>query len=132
LLFARYVALGEDAVSSYIKTYKTENKEYAKSRSTQLLKTERVQKMVKEEVKQILEDEGVSANYIIQRFKQVADIADNDGYVLRSLESLAKIAGLFDTGSEKQQLTVWGGFSPEQLKSVKNEKLLAHGETEDK
>ena len=132
LLFARYVALGEDAVSSYIKTYKTENKEYAKNRSTQLLKTERVQKMVKEEVKQILEDEGVSANYIIQRFKQVADVADNDGYVLRSLESLAKIAGLFDTGSEKQQLTVWGGFSPEQLKSVKNERLLAHGESDDK
>ena len=73
----------------------------------------------------------MSANWIVEKFKQVADLADRDTDVLRSLESLAKMSGLFDTGSEKQQLTVWGGFSPEQLDSVKDEQLLAHGESED-
>ena len=118
IMFARYVALGEDSVDSYLKSFKTEDRKYASSRSGQLLKTERVQKMVREEIKQILDEEGVSANYIIQKFKQVADIGDRDTDVLRSLESLAKMSGLFDTGAEKQQLTVWGGFSPEQLDSV--------------
>ena len=40
------------------------------------------------------------------------------------------MSGMFDTGAEKQQLTVWGGFSPEQLDSVKDEQLVAHGESE--
>ena len=130
IMFARYIALGENSVDSYLKSFKTDDEVYAKNRSGQLLKTERVQKMVKEEIKQILEEEGVSANYIIQKFKQVADIGDRDTDVLRSLESLAKMSGLFDTGAEKQQLTVWGGFSPEQLDSVKEEQLLVHGESE--
>ena len=130
IMFARYVALGEDSVDSYLKSFKTEDRKYASSRSGQLLRTERVQKMVREEIKQILDEEGVSANYIIQKFKQVADIGDRDTDVLRSLESLAKMSGLFDTGAEKQQLTVWGGFSPEQLDSVKDEQLVAHGESE--
>ena len=130
IMFARYIALGEDSVDSYLKSFKTDDRKYASSRSGQLLKTERVQKMVREEIKQILDEEGVSANYIIQKFKQVADIGDRDTDVLRSLESLAKMSGLFDTGAEKQQLTVWGGFSPEQLDSVKDEQLVAHGESE--
>ena len=41
------------------------------------------------------------------------------------------MSGMFDTGAEKQQLTVLGGFSPEQVDSVKNEQLLAHSESED-
>ena len=130
IMFARYVALGEDSVDSYLKSFKTEDRKYASSRSGQLLRTERVQKMVKEELKQILEEEGVSANWIVEKFKQVADLADRDTDVLRSLESLAKMSGMFDTGAEKQQLTVWGGFSPEQLDSVKDEQLVAHGESE--
>ena len=130
VMFASYIALGEDSVDSYLKSYKTEDRKYASSRAGQLLRTERVQKMVKEELKQILEEEGVSANWIVEKFKQVADLADRDTDVLRSLESLAKMSGMFDTGAEKQQLTVWGGFSPEQLDSVKDEQLVAHGESE--
>ena len=130
IMFARYIALGEDSVDSYLKSFKTDDRKYASSRSGQLLRTERVQKMVKEELKQILEEEGVSANWIVEKFKQVADLADRDTDVLRSLESLAKMSGMFDIGAEKQQLTVWGGFSPEQLDSVKDEQLVAHGESE--
>ena len=87
--------------------------------------------MVREEVKQVLDEEGVSPNYIISRFKEIADIADRDTDVLRSLECLAKISGLFEPSQEKQQqLTVWSGFTPEQLEGLKEEKLLVHGESD--
>ena len=85
--------------------------------------------MVKEEIAKVLDEEGISHNYLIKRFKQVADSAEREGDVLRSLESLAKIAGLFDSQeTEKQQLTVWQGFSPEQLKAVEDKKPVLIGE----
>ena len=128
-LFARYVASGKDVVEAYLDVYNTTNVDYAKHRAGKLLKTERVLKMITEETKKVLEEEGVTASYIIQKFKQVADIGDRDSDVLRSLECLSKISGLYDTqDTKKQELTVWGGFSPEQLKQVSDEKLIAHGE----
>ena len=89
---------------------------------------------VTEEIKSILASEGVTPEYIIQRYKDIADLADKDGDKLRSLDSLAKISGLFDTEKKKEQLTVWAGFSPEQLEAIKNgqeTKLIGHAETED-
>ena len=131
VLFAQYVATGEDPVDSYLKIYNTENERYAKTQSGRLLKTDRIQKMIREEIKAVLDEESVSLNYIIRRFKQVADEGQKDGDVLRSLESLAKIAGLYEGKETKQQqLTVWGGFSPEQLEGVKQEKVLLHGEVD--
>ena len=120
LLFAQYVAQGEQPVDAYLKTYKSENLAYAKTQANRLMRTERMQKMVKEEIRQVLEEEGISHNYLIKRFKQVADSAEREGDVLRSLESLSKIAGLFDSqeSETKQQLTVWQGFTPEQMKAL--------------
>jgi hypothetical protein len=121
-LFAKYIAKGEGAVESYLKAYKTENKDYAHRRANELLKSERVRNMVTEEIKAILDSEGVTPNYIIQTFKQVSDLADRDTDRLRALESLAKIAGLFETEKKSEQLTVFAGFTDEQMKAISNGK----------
>ena len=129
VLFARYLASGENAVSAYKRAYSTKNDQYAKARSTQLLKTKRIQAMISEEVKKVLDEEGVSPNYIISKYKQISDIGENDATTLRALDSLAKISGLFETKENvKEQLTVWQGFTPEQLEHIKQEKLLGHAE----
>ena len=82
------------------------------------MKSERVRKMVSKEIKDILDSEGVTPNYIIQVFKQVTDLAERDGDRLRALESLAKISGLFETESKSEQLTVFAGFTDEQIKAI--------------
>jgi len=134
MMFVRYMASGKNAVDSYIDSYETNNERYAAKKSAQLLKTERVQTMIKEEIKKILEEEGVTASYIIERMKTIADLAEQDNVKLRSLESLAKIAGLFDNEKKQEQLTVWAGFTPEQLESIKKDekKLIAHKEKSSK
>ena len=124
-LFAQYVARGIfdknlDIVDSYVKVYDTNNKNYAKSKAQQLMRTERIQKVVSKEIQDILDIEGASPNYIIQVFKQVADLAEKDGDRLRALESLAKISGLFNTEKKSEQLTVFAGFTDEQLKAISN------------
>ena len=88
--------------------------------------------MVKEEIRAVLDEEGVTPNYIVSRLKQVADIGERDSDVLRSLDVLAKISGLYDTQTnDQQQLTVWSGFTPEQLKSIKDQQLLVSETSED-
>ena len=129
MLFARYVASGDDIVDSYLKAFPTENKNYAEIQSKRLLTSQRMQKMIKEEVQSALNEVGVSPEYLIERFKDIADISERDSDKLRSLEMLAKISGLFDTNNSKEQLTVWSGFSPEQLESIKggsNARVEAH------
>ena len=119
-LFAQYIASGQDTVSSYLKAYKTNNKNYARKRANELLRSERVRKMVSKEIKDILESEGVSNNYMIQVFKQVADLAERDNDKLRAVENLAKIAGLYETEKKSEQLTVFAGFTDEQMKAISN------------
>ena len=43
-LFAQYIARGEDTISSYLKAFKTNNKNYAKRRANELLHSERLEK----------------------------------------------------------------------------------------
>jgi hypothetical protein len=133
-LFAQYIATGTDVLEAYRKVYPAAKSEsYIKDSTTKLLKTKEIQSMIKDEIKKCLEAEGVTPEWIIGRYKTIADVADRDTDRLRSLESLSKISGMFDTAEKKtEQLTVFAGFTPEQLEEVKNGKteLLAHKERE--
>ena len=133
-LFAQYVAVGGNAINAFKKSHPNAKSEsYIKNRTSSLLKEESVQKMIKKETKECLASEGVTPEWIIGKYKTVVDVADKNSDCLRALESLTKIAGLFDTQDTKsEQLTVWAGFTPEQLEALKNEdkKLVAHAKKE--
>ena len=61
-------------------------------------------------------------------------MSDRDTDKLRSLEALAKMAALFDTEKKQEQLTVFTGFTPEQMEAISGgdkSKLIAHKEKED-
>ena len=132
-LFAQYVAKGDNAIEAYKKSHPDAKSEsYIKHRTSSLLKTESVQKMIKKEIQECLSSEGVTPEWIIGKYKTVVDVADRESDCLRALESLTKIAGMFDTQDTKsEQLTVWAGFSPEQLEALnEDKKLIAHAEKE--
>ena len=132
-LFAQYVAKGDNAIEAYKKSHPDAKSEsYIKHRTSSLLKTESVQKMIKKEIQECLASEGVSPEWIIGKYKNLVDMADRESDCLRALESLTKIAGLFDTQDTKsEQLTVWAGVSPEQLEALNgNKELIAHAEKE--
>lgn len=133
LLFAKYVASGMQMEDAYKIVYPNANKErYIRNAANKLLQQKKVMEMVKEEIALILKEEGVTPEYIIQKYKDIADVSERDQDRLRSLDALAKMSGLFETEKKKEELTVWAGFTPEQLEAVKNgqTKLLAHKEKE--
>ena len=132
-IFARYVAAGMGATEAYKLAFPDAKSEgYIKRKTDSLLKTESIQKMVKQEIREILDEEGVTNNWLIERYKTIADMSESDTPKLRALDSLAKISGLFDTDETKsEQVTIWAGFSPEQLEEVKKHgkpELIAHVE----
>jgi hypothetical protein len=133
-LFAQYVAKGDNAIDAFRKSHPDAKSEsYIKHKTSSLLRTESVQKMIKKEIQECLASEGVTPEWIIGQYKTVVDVADKNSDCLRALESLTKIAGLFDTQDTKsEQLTVWAGFTPEQLEALNNgnKKLIAHAEKE--
>ena len=131
-VFARYVAEGMEITQAYKKVFKkSKSSEYIASSAKQLMKKEEVQTMVKEEIKKTLQEEGITPDWILARYKEIADLADKDSDKLRSLESLSKISGLFDTETKQEQLTVWSGFTNEQMEALKDgnkAELIAHKE----
>ena len=135
-LFAQYVAAGMDSSQAYSILYpKAKDEQYIKTAASKLLQLKKVQKMVKEEIRELLNAEGVSPEYIIRLYKDIADISERDSDRLRSLDALAKMSGLFDTEKKQEQLTVWAGFTPEQLEAIKSDKteqkVLAYAEKEE-
>ena len=134
-VFARYVAEGNDVISAYRKAYpRAKDKKYIAEKTSTLLNKKEIRTMVKEEIKKILDDEGVTPKWIIEKYKDIADVSERDSDRLRSLEALSKISGLFETDTKKEQLAVFQGFTPEQLESFngKETKLVAAGEKESK
>ena len=131
-IFARYLAQGDKPITAFNKAFdKSSSEDYKKKRIAELLTSERVSKMVSKEIESALEEEGVSKSWLISRFKDIADLAERDGDKLRSLESLAKISGIYEHENAREQLTVWSGITPEQLEAIKKEpKMIAHGERE--
>jgi superfamily I DNA and RNA helicase len=128
------MAEGMGISQAYAKVFKnSKSSEYIANSAKQLMKKDEVKKMVKEEIKKVLEEENVSANWIVGRYKDIADLADKDSDKLRSLDSLSKISGLFDTETKQEQLTVWSGFTSEQMEALKDggkTELIGHKEEE--
>ena len=138
-LFARYIAKSiaknevADPIEAYKNAYPDANVDgYIKRKSTKLLKTESIKKMIRQEVRAILDEEEVTDNFLIRKYKTMVDGGETDNAKLKALDSLAKISGLFDTAQQKsEEVTIWAGFSPEQLKEVKKHgkpEIIAHAE----
>ena len=131
-VFARYVAGGMDISQAYAKVFKkSKSSEYIASSANKLMKKEEVQTMVSEAIEKVLQEESVSNNWIIAKYRDIVDLAEKDSDKLRSLDSLSKISGLFNTETKKEELTVWSGFTSEQMEALKDggkTELIGHKE----
>lgn len=136
LLFAKYVAKGDGVTDAFKKVYKKANsKEYISRKSNELLNKKSVYNMIKENIEEILSEEGISAKWIVQQYKDIIVESHRDSDKLRSLEALAKMRGLFETEKKTEQITVWGShmFNKEQQQILGNKEpeLLEHHEKEE-
>ena len=131
IVFAKYVANGMPPEQAYLKLFKTNDSTYSKNASAALLKTKRIKKLVSEETKKMLGEVGIDEEYLLAKVKDIIDNFDaRDSDKLRALEMMMKIAGMFPNDKKTESLTVFQGFTKEQLQQLdgSNVKAIGHAE----
>lgn len=125
-LFVQYLAGGMDPKLAYLKAFPTKDPHYAGVRAGQLIKTTRIRTAMKEELKPICEELGISEKSVLHAIKTIALSAEKDDTKLKALFKLADILDLEDKNqTQVTQLTgaVFQGFSDEQLESAERKAL---------
>ena len=130
VLFVQYLVLGLSAQDAYLKAFPTNNLHYAKTKSANLIKTERVFKAMKKELEPIVNELGISPKYVLDRIKTEADNGEKADVRLKALFKLSDILDLEDKSSTRvTQITgaLFQGFSDDQLESVERPKEIESG-----
>ena len=119
-LFSLYIAQGVDPVKAYMTAYKTENPKYAEKKAMLLLKTERIKKSVKEEIKPILTELGIDEEFTLRGIRDIALTARQDGERLKAFLKLVDILEIEDKGTKQSGVAMVGfqGFKPESIDAV--------------
>ena len=139
-IFSKYIAMGLDPESAYIKAYpKTTNSEDARRKSKLLLKSKTVRDQVDKEIEELMADVGITKRYLLESTKDVVDKTDvKDNDKLRALETLMKISGMLNTEKKSESIALiqeFTGFSKEKLKAFEQgmlsekKKELTNGDT---
>jgi len=105
-LFVTYISQGLSPEDAYVKAFPTNNKQYARMKAVNLIKTERIKTAVKEELKPILQELDIDEKMVLENIKIVAQTAEKDDTKLKALFKLSDILDLEDKNSAKvQQIT---------------------------
>lgn len=125
--FVALLASGIPAEDAYLQAFPTDNRKYAFEKSNTLIKTERVRTAMKEELKPVLEELGISEEYVLKTIKEVIHSTDKDETRLKALFKLADIMDLEDKNSTKvTQVTgaLFQGFSTDEIETAQRPKEI--------
>jgi len=131
-LFAKYVAKGDNMVDAFLSAYPTENRVYAESQAKILMNTERVRGLIREEIDKVLNEAEITPLYILEKMKDIIESPDGkDSDKVSILKELVTISGMKDTEKKSESVTVFQGFSQDQLAAIGGEtKKLAEAKRE--
>ena len=127
-LFVLYLASGMDPHNAYMKSFPTNNPQYASMKAGKLIKTERIRTSMKEELKPVLEELGVNEEYILKGIKQEAEDAEKSDTRLKALFKLADIMDLEDKNQTKiTQISgvQFKGFLDDDVKKAERPKEIS-------
>ena len=126
VMFAQYVSRGCNPENAYLKAYKTKNRKHAYISAGILIKTERVQKLMREDLKPILKALCIDREMVLSGIRDIALQGDKDSDRLKALIELEEILEIKET-TKVQEITgaLFQGFQPDQLEAaiVKPKKL---------
>ena len=127
VIFVQFIARGVSLQNAYLKAFDTNNPRYALEQSAKLMKTERVQKAMKEELKPVLKELNIDDKSVLEGIKRVAENSEKDETKLKALFKLADILDLEDkTQTKVTQLSgaVFQGFADNVLEEIQRPKEI--------
>tara|TARA_R110000765_G_scaffold167256_2_gene272178 strand:- start:60 stop:803 length:744 start_codon:yes stop_codon:yes gene_type:complete len=120
-VFVGFLSTGMPMQEAYLKAFPTNDEGYALSAAKILTSTERIITAMKKELEPVMEELGITPEYVLGTIKIMADDAERDDTRLKALMKLSDILDLEDKSTTKiTQLTgaVFQGFSDKQLKDT--------------
>ena len=118
-LFAKYVAKGDEVVDAFMKAYPAKSRDYAKRESSLLMSTKRIQGLIREEIEKVMNEAEITPLYILEKMKDIIEsTTSRDSDKVSLLKELVAIAGMRDTDKKSESVTVFQGFSPQQLEAI--------------
>tara|TARA_R110002012_G_scaffold7562_6_gene35300 strand:- start:10194 stop:10916 length:723 start_codon:yes stop_codon:yes gene_type:complete len=123
VLFAQRLALGDQPTQAYLHVYKTKDEDTAKRKAAILVKQERIQKLVRQDLKDTFGKLGIDLDYLVESAKDVVDGAKNDSDRLKALNMLWDAFGVVETQKVTEVAGIFQGFSTEQIESVERKAL---------
>jgi hypothetical protein len=118
-LFAKYVAKGDDVVEAYMKAFPSKNENYAANQANLLLKTDRIKSLVREEINKYLDEAEITPRYLLEEMRDIIDKQEsNDRDKITAITTLMKISGMMDTEKKSESVTLFQGFTKEQLNAI--------------
>ena len=127
LVFVQFVVKGVSLQDAYLNAFDTNNPRYALEQSAKLMKTERVVKAMKEELKPVLKELNIDDKSVLKGIKEVAEGDEKAETRLKALFKLSDILDLEDkTQTKVTQLsgTVFQGFADNVLEEVQRPKEI--------
>ena len=127
VIFVQFIARGVSLQDAYLKAFDTNNPRYALEQSAKLMKTERVQKAMKEELKPVLKELNIDDKSVLEGIKRGAENSEKDETKLKALFKLADILDLEDkTQTKVTQLSgaVFQGFADNVLEEIQRPKEI--------
>ena len=125
IMFAQYVSRGCSLEEAYLKAYKTKNRKHAYISAGILIKTERIQKLMREDLKPVLKALGIDKELVLSGIRDIATTAEKDSDRLKALIELEDILEIKET-TKVQEITgaMFQGFQPSQLEVASKPKKL--------
>ena len=127
VVFVQFITSGISLQESYLRAFDTNNPRYALEQSAKLMKTERVVKAMKEELKPVLKELNIDDKSVLKGIKEVAEGDEKAETRLKALFKLSDILDLEDkTQTKVTQLsgTVFQGFADNVLEEVQRPKEI--------
>ena len=125
VLFAQYVSKGVSPEEAYLKVYKTKNRKHAYISAGILVKTERIKKLMREDLKPVLKELGIDMELVLAGIRDIATTAEKDSDRLKALIELETYLEIKET-TKVQEVTgaLFQGFQPAQLEVAAKPKEL--------
>jgi hypothetical protein len=123
-LFSKYVAKGDDVVEAYMKAFPSKKEDYAKSQAKLLLKTDRVKTLIREEIDKYLNEAEITPLYLLEEMRHIIDKGGtSDRDKLTAITTLMKLSGMMDTEKQTESVTLFQGFTKEQLNAIQGQEV---------
>ena len=121
ILFTQNITRGLSPEDAYIKSFRTKNRNYAKIQAGVLVKSERIRKAMKEELKPVLKSLGISPELVLEGIKDIA--TDTEAKHSDKLKALFELGEILELKESHKVTEVTGalfqGFEPQQIEATK-------------